>query len=120
MTAAAAMCAIAAAAAGLLDEDRTNRKEHDSRYDQSQNYITNTHGKSLLSNTEGSVGVHAHAAQTLGGVSLGRLAEQQEDDQRDERDGNDRANTESQLAGDQTADLINDGGYNTCRCSSHA
>ena len=48
MTAAAAMCAIAAAAAGLLDEDRTNRKEHDSHYDQSQNYITNTHGKSLL------------------------------------------------------------------------
>ena len=52
MTAAAAMCAIAAAAAGLLDEDRTNRKEHDSHYDQSQNYITNTHGKSLLSDTE--------------------------------------------------------------------
>ena len=44
MTAAAAMCAIAAAADGLLDEDRTNRKEHDSHYDQSQNYITNTHG----------------------------------------------------------------------------
>ena len=48
MTAAAAMCAIAAAADGLLDEDRTNRKEHDSHYDQNQNYITNTHGKSLL------------------------------------------------------------------------
>lgn len=59
-----------------------------------------------------SVGVNAHAAQALGGVSLGRLAEQQEDDQRDERDGNDRADTEGQLAGDQTADLINDGGYN--------
>ena len=100
MTAAAAMCAIAAAADGLLDEDRTNRKEHDSHYDQSQNYITNTHGKSLLSNTEGSVGVNAHAAQTLGGVSLGRLAEQQEDDQRDERDGNDRADAEGQLAGE--------------------
>ena len=47
-----------------------------------------------------SVGVNAHAAQTLGGVSLGRLAEQQEDDQRDERDGNDRADAEAQLAGD--------------------
>ena len=45
MTAAAAMCAIAAAAAGLLDEDRTDRREeHDSRYDQYQNDITNTHG----------------------------------------------------------------------------
>ena len=50
MTAAAAVGAVAAAADGLLDEDRTNRKEHDSHYDQSQNYITNTHGKSLLSN----------------------------------------------------------------------
>ena len=37
MTAAAAMCAIAA-------EDRTDREEHDSRYDQYQNDITNTHG----------------------------------------------------------------------------
>ena len=44
MTAAAAVGAIAAAADGLLDEDRTNRKEHDSRYDQYQNDITNTHG----------------------------------------------------------------------------
>ena len=44
MTAAAAMRAIAAAADGLLDEDRTNRKEHDSHYDQYQNDITNTHG----------------------------------------------------------------------------
>ena len=44
MTAAAAMCAIAAAADGLLDEDRTDREEHDSRYDQYQNDITNAHG----------------------------------------------------------------------------
>lgn len=44
MTAAAAMCAIAAATDGLLDEDRTDREEHDSRYDQCQNNITNTHG----------------------------------------------------------------------------
>ncbi len=44
MTAAAAMCAIAAAADGLLDEDRTNREEYDSPYDQCQNNITNTHG----------------------------------------------------------------------------
>lgn len=52
MTAAAAVGAVAAAADGLLDEDRTNRKEHDSHYDQSQNYITNTHGQSLLSNAK--------------------------------------------------------------------
>lgn len=44
MTAAAAVGAIAAAADGLLDEDRTDREEHDSRYDQYQNDITNTHG----------------------------------------------------------------------------
>ncbi len=48
-----------------------------------------------------SVGVNAHTAQALGGVSLGRLTEQQEDDQRDECDGNNRADTEGQLAGDQ-------------------
>ena len=44
MTASAAVGAVAAAADGLLDEDRTDRKEHDSRYDQCQNDITNTHG----------------------------------------------------------------------------
>ena len=44
MTAAAAVGAIAAAADGLLDEDRTDREEHDSHYDQCQNDITNTHG----------------------------------------------------------------------------
>ena len=44
MTASAAVGAVAAAADGLLDEDRTDREEHDSRYDQCQNDITNTHG----------------------------------------------------------------------------
>ena len=44
MTAAAAVGAVAAAADGLLDEHRTYREEHDSRYDQYQNDITNTHG----------------------------------------------------------------------------
>lgn len=44
MTASAAVGAVAAAADGLLDEDRTNREEYDSRYDQCQNNITNTHG----------------------------------------------------------------------------
>ena len=44
MTAAAAVGAVAAAADELLDEDRTDREEYDSRYDQYQNDITNTHG----------------------------------------------------------------------------
>ena len=44
MTAAAAVGAGAAAADGLLYEDRTNREEYDSPYDQCQNNITNTHG----------------------------------------------------------------------------
>ena len=44
MAGTAAVGAIAAAADGLLDEDRTDREEHDSRYDQYQNDITNTHG----------------------------------------------------------------------------
>ena len=39
-----AVGAVAAAADGLLDEDRTDREEHDNRYDQCQNDITNTHG----------------------------------------------------------------------------
>ena len=42
MAGTAAVGAIAAAADGLLDEDRTDREEHDSRYDQYQNDITNT------------------------------------------------------------------------------
>ena len=50
MTAAAAVGAVAAAADGLLDEDRTNCEEHDSHYDQCQNDITNTHDQSLFSN----------------------------------------------------------------------
>ena len=45
MTAAAAVGAVAAAADGLLDEDRTDREEHDSHYDQCQNDITNTHDR---------------------------------------------------------------------------
>ena len=44
MTAAAAVGAVAAAADGLLDEDRTSREEYDSPYAQCQNNITNTHG----------------------------------------------------------------------------
>lgn len=44
MAGTAAVGAIAAAADGLLDEDRTDREEYDSRYDQYQNDITNTHG----------------------------------------------------------------------------
>ena len=42
-TAAAAMGAVAAAAAGFLDEYRTRREEHDKRYDQYKNNVTQTH-----------------------------------------------------------------------------
>ena len=44
MAGTAAVGAVAAAADGLLDEDRTDREEHDSHYDQCQNNITNTPG----------------------------------------------------------------------------
>lgn len=50
MAGTAAMCAVAAAADGLLDEDRTYREEHDSHYDQRKDNITDTHRKSLFSN----------------------------------------------------------------------
>ena len=71
-TAAAAMGAVAAAAAGFLDEYRTRREEHDKRYDQCKNNVTQTHDKCLF--LKSVVCVNAHAAQAVGGVSLGRLA----------------------------------------------
>lgn len=52
MTAAAAVGAVAAAADGLLDEHRTYREEHDSHYDQRKDNITDTHRKSLFSNSK--------------------------------------------------------------------